>query len=225
MKGIDGGSADINPTGRLGVHSVDRLVFSAPDLKVAEHFYTTFGLSSHDELHGFGLSTRDSPHRPVSVIEGKRKSLHHVRFGAFENDLPAFAARLQARAVTRVDPPAGIRQQRPLVPRSRRDFDRGRGRRKIVAVAQNTDADRIGAGGDTGRTLSQNGRTHLSDAPESTYCCSLAISTRLFASTRRFSGCVCPTGPDPMSPSCMAFTAATIISSRSCDPTGLACII
>ncbi len=108
MKGIDGGSADINPTGRLGVHSVDRLVFSAPDLKVAEHFYTTFGLSSHDELHGFGLSTRDSPHRPVSVIEGKRKSLHHVRFGAFENDLPAFAARLQARAVTRVDPPAGF---------------------------------------------------------------------------------------------------------------------
>lgn len=94
--------------GTLGIHSVDRLVFAVPDLKIAGRFYSTFGLSLHDEPDGFSLSTQGSSHRPVTVIGGKRKQLHHMRFGAFEDDLPAFAARLQAHGVKRIDPPKGF---------------------------------------------------------------------------------------------------------------------
>lgn len=108
MSGSTGAVGRAGQAESPGVHSVDRLAFTVPDMKTAERFYTSFGLTTHDEPWGLGLSAPNTGFRPVSVIEGSRKQLHHVRFGAFEHDLPTFAARLEALAIERVDPPSGF---------------------------------------------------------------------------------------------------------------------
>lgn len=94
--------------GELGVHSLSNFVFSAPDLKEAETFHTTFGLDTRREGEGLGLYSAGHSHRWCSIIEGPRKQLHHLSFGLFEDDVAAFTQRLQDQGVNRLDPPPGF---------------------------------------------------------------------------------------------------------------------
>jgi catechol-2,3-dioxygenase len=96
-------------SGELGVHSVDQFVFTVPDLKIAADFHKSFGLDVRNERQGLGLYTVNHPHRWASITEGpgSTKKLHHVSFGLFDEDMPAFSARLQNLGVKRLDPPPG----------------------------------------------------------------------------------------------------------------------
>ena len=96
--------------GELGVHSVDEFVFTVPDLKVAEDFHKSFGLEVRNEGQGLGLYTKGHAHRWASLKEGsgRTKKLHHLSFGLYEEDMAAFATRLQALGVKRIDPPPGF---------------------------------------------------------------------------------------------------------------------
>jgi catechol 2,3-dioxygenase-like lactoylglutathione lyase family enzyme len=94
--------------GALGVHSVDHFAMVVPDLAEAQRFYREFGLDVREEDGGLGLYTMGNPHRWARIVEGKRKQLHHVSFGAFEDDMPRFADHLQSLGVQRIDAPAGF---------------------------------------------------------------------------------------------------------------------
>lgn len=94
--------------GALGVHSVDHFAMVVPDLAVAQDFYRRFGLDVREEDGGLGLYTYGHPHRWARIVEGPRKHLHHVSFGAFADDMPRFDARLQQLGVERIDAPAGF---------------------------------------------------------------------------------------------------------------------
>jgi catechol 2,3-dioxygenase-like lactoylglutathione lyase family enzyme len=94
--------------GELGVHSLDQFTFAVPDLKIAEGFYGSFGLDVRREGNSLGLYTDGQPHRWGSLTEGPAKKLGHLSFGVFEEDFAAFAARLQASGVKRLDPPPGV---------------------------------------------------------------------------------------------------------------------
>jgi catechol 2,3-dioxygenase len=94
--------------GVLGVHSVDHIQFAVPDLAEAERFYAAFGLATRYSGAGLGLYT-DGIARPWAIlVEGRRKTLGHLSFGAFEDDLPRFHARLEAMRIARADPPPGF---------------------------------------------------------------------------------------------------------------------
>ena len=93
--------------GDVGVHSLDGLHLMVPDLEQAVKFYRAFGLDVREGPHGIALSTYDDPRVWATVSEG-RKKLSHISFGIFEQDLAAFAARLQDQGVPRVDGPAGF---------------------------------------------------------------------------------------------------------------------
>jgi catechol 2,3-dioxygenase-like lactoylglutathione lyase family enzyme len=93
--------------GELGVHSLDRFNFAVPDLEQARKFYGNFGLDLHEERAALHLHTLGHPHRWGSVVEGPRKKLQFISFGAFEDDLPRFQARLDALRIERIDPPPG----------------------------------------------------------------------------------------------------------------------
>lgn len=101
--------APIRRPGELGVHSVDEFVFTVPDLAVASEFHKAFGLDVREEGQGIGLYTRGHPHRWATVREGsgRTKKLHHLSFGLYEEDMAAFAAKLQGLGVKRIDPPPG----------------------------------------------------------------------------------------------------------------------
>jgi catechol 2,3-dioxygenase len=104
-------SGYIQPTrraGALGVHSVDHFSFAVPDLKVAEHFYKTFGLDVREAGGRLDLYTVGNGHCWGSVTEGPKKALGYLSFGVFEDDLPRFKARFEQLGIPLLDPPPGI---------------------------------------------------------------------------------------------------------------------
>ncbi len=90
------GSAATRRPGVVGVHSIDRFVFTVPDLGVAEKFYKAFGLDVRRSGPRLDLRTFDHPHCWGTVVEaGTTKKLQYVSYGVFADDLPAFAERVQ----------------------------------------------------------------------------------------------------------------------------------
>src|SRR3954453_6484560 len=94
--------------GELGVHSLDHFTFAVPDVAEAEKFYGNFGLDVREENNALSLYTHGHPHRWGAVIEGPRKKLHHLSFGAFEEDMAGFRERLESMRIDRLDPPPGF---------------------------------------------------------------------------------------------------------------------
>jgi catechol 2,3-dioxygenase-like lactoylglutathione lyase family enzyme len=90
-------------SGVTAVHSVDRFVFSVPDLAEAEAFYTAFGLDVRRvgerlDLHTFGPC--QPGHAWASVFAGGgRKRLEYLRFGIDAADLPAFRDRIERHGI------------------------------------------------------------------------------------------------------------------------------
>src|SRR3954467_6450938 len=95
--------------GELGVHSLDRFNFAVPDLAAAQTFYSSFGLQVKEQDGALDLHTHGHPHCWGSVVEGPRKKLQFISFGAFEDDLPRFRARLDHLRIARIEPPPEAR--------------------------------------------------------------------------------------------------------------------
>lgn len=86
--------------GALGVHSVDRFVFSVPDLAQAEHFYRAFGLDVRTHAGHIDLYTHGHPHRWASVFaSGQPKRLEYVRFGIYAEDEAALRERIDTLGI------------------------------------------------------------------------------------------------------------------------------
>ncbi len=101
----------IPPTRRpdvLGVHSLDHFSLTVPDMEEAKSFYGGFGLDVRAQGGGLELHTVGSDHRWGTLVEGSRKRLHHVSFGAFADDIERFRERLERLGIGRLDPPAGF---------------------------------------------------------------------------------------------------------------------
>ncbi len=94
--------------GELGVHSLDRFNFAVPDADEARKFYSAFGLDVREERNALHIHTHGHPHRWGSVVEGPRKALRFISFGAFEEDLQRFRERLTQLRIERRDPPRGM---------------------------------------------------------------------------------------------------------------------
>jgi catechol 2,3-dioxygenase len=94
--------------GELGVHSLDRFNFAVPDADEARKFYSAFGLDLREERNALHIHTHGHPHRWGSIVEGPRKALRFISFGAFEEDLSRFRERLAQLRIERRDPPRGI---------------------------------------------------------------------------------------------------------------------
>ena len=94
--------------GALGVHSLDRFVLAVPDLAPAQRFYTAFGLDVQERYSSLALRTFGNDQPWGTVVEGKRKRLHHISFGCFPEDLPYLQERAEANGVELLDPPAGF---------------------------------------------------------------------------------------------------------------------
>ena len=94
--------------GELGVHSVDHFNFVVPDLKLAQQFYTGFGLDVREEGNGLGIYTSGNDHRWGRINEGAAKRLTYISFGAYAEDIEGLRARLQRLDVAQLDPPDGF---------------------------------------------------------------------------------------------------------------------
>jgi catechol 2,3-dioxygenase-like lactoylglutathione lyase family enzyme len=81
----------------LGVHSLDRFVFSVPDVAEAARFYGAFGLAARSEGDRLDLYTDGHPHCWARVYgNGQPKRLQYLSFAAYEEDFDALAKRFRA---------------------------------------------------------------------------------------------------------------------------------
>ncbi|MDB5964401.1 MAG: Metapyrocatechase [Polaromonas sp.] len=83
-----------------GVHSLDRFVFTVPDLAVARRFYDTFGMDMRDEDGRLDMYTFGHPHRWASIFQAPGpKKLQYLRFACFAEDFEAIRARARSMGV------------------------------------------------------------------------------------------------------------------------------
>lgn len=108
MTAIRGYVAPTAAEGAIGVHSLDRFTIAVPDLKVAQTFYSDFGLDVEETGNALALKTHGSDQRWGHVVEGKRKKLHHLSFGCYAEDLAALRKRAEQNGVKLVDAPKGF---------------------------------------------------------------------------------------------------------------------
>jgi catechol 2,3-dioxygenase len=108
MTAIQGFIKPSRRPGELGIHSLDRFHFAVPDLAVARNFYSEFGLDIKEKGNLLTMNTYDHPHVWGTIGEGPRKKFGYLSFGAFEDDIDRFSARLQDMGVKRLDPPPGV---------------------------------------------------------------------------------------------------------------------
>ena len=107
MTAITGFVEPVRRPGELGVHSLDHFSLQVPDLAKARHFYSNFGLDVPEEGNRLGMYVGGNSHRWGTLSEGSKKKLSHITFGAYEDDLPRFRARLQEMKIKELDPPKG----------------------------------------------------------------------------------------------------------------------
>ena len=90
----------------MTVRSLHHISLTVPDLSVARKFYADFGL---EEGRGGGNNLvmrclgRDQDQ--VVLVEGKKKSMHHVCFATRAGELAALKKRLEGAGVRLLDPP------------------------------------------------------------------------------------------------------------------------
>ena len=94
--------------GGLGVHSVDHFNLVVPDLKVAQQFYSDFGLDVREDGNALSIHTFGHEHRWGRVTEGSAKKLNYLSFGCYPEDLEPLRARMRQNDIQQLDPPAGF---------------------------------------------------------------------------------------------------------------------
>lgn len=86
--------------GVVSVHSVDRFVFTVPDLEDARRFYNAFGLEVRQQGQRLDLYTQGHPHCWASIQTASgAKQLQYISYGIFADDLPIFRSRIRERGL------------------------------------------------------------------------------------------------------------------------------
>ena len=81
--------------GIAAIHSVNRFVFSVPDIAEAERFYTEFGLDPRRDGERINLHAHGHPHCWATIHANRApKQLQYMSFGIFEEDREAFRLRI-----------------------------------------------------------------------------------------------------------------------------------
>lgn len=97
--------ADPKRSGVTAIHSLDRFVFSVPDLAVAERYFTDFGLDVRKVGKRLDLYTFGHPHRWGSIFEsGKPKQLEYLALGVYQDDYDPLRRHLERIGVKTIDP-------------------------------------------------------------------------------------------------------------------------
>ena len=86
--------------GVTAIHSLDRFVFTVPDVDVAQRFYGEFGLDARRDGERLDLYALGHAHCWASIYSAPGpKKLQYLRFGVYADDLAPLRQRLQQLGV------------------------------------------------------------------------------------------------------------------------------
>ncbi|MBU6224778.1 MAG: VOC family protein [Burkholderiales bacterium] len=78
------------------VHSLDRVVFTVPDLKEAENYYATFGLEVKKRSNAVDLYTFGHNHCWATILpSAEKKKLQYMVFAAYAEDMALIGERIK----------------------------------------------------------------------------------------------------------------------------------
>lgn len=91
--------------GVTAVHSLERFVFTVPELAAAERFYAEFGLEVRRVAERLDLYTDAHRHRWASIFQAPGpKRLQYLSFGVYADDLAPLVRRLDVLGIARRPP-------------------------------------------------------------------------------------------------------------------------
>jgi catechol 2,3-dioxygenase-like lactoylglutathione lyase family enzyme len=97
--------------GVVAVHSIEKIVFTVPDIEDAKKFYTAFGFDVRVNGNQVDIYTVGHPHCWLSIVaNNKPKVLQFITFGIFEEDVAAFEQRIKAMGIGRAPHPMATLQ-------------------------------------------------------------------------------------------------------------------
>jgi catechol 2,3-dioxygenase-like lactoylglutathione lyase family enzyme len=92
--------------GITAVHSIEKIVFTVPEIEAAEKFYDAFGFDVRTHGKQADIYTQGHTHCWMSVVaNGQPKLLQYLTFGIFEEDLATFERRIKTLGIGRLPHP------------------------------------------------------------------------------------------------------------------------
>lgn len=89
----------------MTVRSLHHVALTVPDAAVGKKFFADFGLDAREDGKRIVLSCRGRDQDQMVLVEGPKKRLHHVSFGASAKGMEALKQRLQQSGTKQVDSP------------------------------------------------------------------------------------------------------------------------
>ncbi|WP_334028585.1 VOC family protein [Alteromonas sp. P256] len=90
------------------VHSIDHFSLFVPELSVAEHFFSAFGLNVERCNNYLLIGTFDLNHTWLKIYKGDKKSLRYVSFNCFADDFNKIKQRVMSFGIEEVTPPTPL---------------------------------------------------------------------------------------------------------------------
>jgi catechol-2,3-dioxygenase len=99
-------NSSLRRAGVLAVHSIEKIVFTVPEIEDAKKFYSAFGFDVRVNGNQADIYTVGHPHCWLSVVANKQpKVLQFITFGIFAEDVAAFEHRISAMGIGRAAHP------------------------------------------------------------------------------------------------------------------------
>jgi catechol 2,3-dioxygenase-like lactoylglutathione lyase family enzyme len=89
----------------MTVESLLSFALTVPDLEVGRKFYATFGLLPEERGATMAFRCEGRDQDQLLLVEGRRKRLNHLKFGAAAEGLAAIRARMRERRIPEIDAP------------------------------------------------------------------------------------------------------------------------
>jgi catechol 2,3-dioxygenase len=89
----------------MTVRSLQHIALTVPDAGAGKRFYTDFGMEAREEAQRIVMRCHGRDQDQIILIEGAKKSMHHICFGARAQSITAITKRLEQDGRNLVDAP------------------------------------------------------------------------------------------------------------------------
>ena len=89
----------------MTIRSLQHIALTVPDAAVGKKFYGDFGLEGRDDGKRVVMRCHGRDQDQVILVEGKKKQMHHIGFGARAGEISALEQRLERNGTPLLDAP------------------------------------------------------------------------------------------------------------------------
>ncbi len=89
----------------MSIRSLQHFALAVPDATVGRRFYEDFGLDAREAGNRVAMRCRGRDQDQVILLEGPRRTMHHIAFGTRPELIEGMKARLEASGTRLLDPP------------------------------------------------------------------------------------------------------------------------